>query len=122
LNLTEARLTPAAEVACLAGIQTSCAESSERTLLKMASLRLSESTVERITEATGQRVVQRLEAPQTFGDDHAWEWQRDARAWSLPKVRLSRDDRTAIELFIAAVRGWEGGIRRRLIDGTSTFS
>jgi hypothetical protein len=32
----------------------------------------------------------------------------------------SRGDKTAIELFIAGVRGWEGGIRLRLIDGTSS--
>jgi hypothetical protein len=29
------------------------------------------------------------------------------------------EDRTAIELFIAGVRGWEADIRRRLDDGKS---
>jgi hypothetical protein len=28
----------------------------------------------------------------------------------------SRGDRTAIELFIAGIRGWEAGIRRQLAD------
>ena len=31
----------------------------------------------------------------------------------------NRDDRTAIELFIDGVRGWETGLRRRLDDGKS---
>jgi dihydrodipicolinate synthase/N-acetylneuraminate lyase len=29
---------------------------------------------------------------------------------------LSGEDRTAIELFIAGVRGWEGGLRRQIGD------
>jgi hypothetical protein len=28
-----------------------------------------------------------------------------------------RGDKTAIELFMAGVRGWEAGLRRRLDDG-----
>ena len=31
----------------------------------------------------------------------------------------SRGDRTAIELFIAGVRGWEAGLRRRIGEGKS---
>ena len=30
---------------------------------------------------------------------------------------VSREDRTAIELFVAGVQGWEAGLRRRLGDG-----
>jgi hypothetical protein len=30
---------------------------------------------------------------------------------------LSRGDKTAIELFIAGIRGWQAGLRRRLDDG-----
>jgi hypothetical protein len=29
----------------------------------------------------------------------------------------NRDDKTAIELFLAGVRGWEAEIRRRMEDG-----
>jgi hypothetical protein len=29
----------------------------------------------------------------------------------------NRGDRTAIELFLAGVRGWEGRLRRRMEDG-----
>jgi hypothetical protein len=32
-------------------------------------------------------------------------------------LKDSRGDKTGIELFIAGVRGWEAGLRRRLDDG-----
>jgi hypothetical protein len=31
---------------------------------------------------------------------------------ALSLARVSRDDKTAIELFIAGVQGWEAGLRR----------
>jgi hypothetical protein len=31
--------------------------------------------------------------------------------------KSNRGDKTAIELFVAGVRGWEAGLRRRLEDG-----
>jgi hypothetical protein len=34
-------------------------------------------------------------------------------------VSSSRGDRTPFELFVAGVRGWEAGLRRRLDDGKS---
>jgi hypothetical protein len=62
-GLSATHLTPAAaEVTCLAGVQTSFAEASEVTLRKMCGLRLSESTVERTTEATGARLASLLAA------------------------------------------------------------
>src|ERR1700733_14590962 len=52
VGLGVATLTPAAsEVASLAGVQTSFAQAAEVTLQKLCGLRLSESTVERVTEA-----------------------------------------------------------------------
>jgi hypothetical protein len=32
-------------------------------------------------------------------------------------LKNSRGDKTAIELFVAGVRGWEAGLRRRMEDG-----
>jgi hypothetical protein len=32
---------------------------------------------------------------------------------------LSRDDKTAIELFLAGIWGWEAGLRRKLENGKS---
>ena len=61
LGLGVATLTPAAsEVASIAGVQTSFAQSAEVTLHKLCGLRLSESTVERVTEAAGQRLANLL--------------------------------------------------------------
>lgn len=80
LGLGAATFTPAAaEVTCLAGVQTSFAQSSEVTLRKLCGLRTSESTVERVTEAAGQRLNVLLRNKTTFGDNRSWAWQRDAR-------------------------------------------
>ena len=81
LGLSLATLTPAAsEVASIAGVQTSFAQSAEVTLQKLCGLRLSESTVERVTEAAGERLAQRLDEKVTFDKDaKPWTWQRDAR-------------------------------------------
>lgn len=79
VGLTTARLTPAAaEVTCLAGVQTSFAQAAEVTLKKMCGLQLTESTVERTTESTGARLTELLEEGQTFAQPEPWEWQHDA--------------------------------------------
>lgn len=86
---TTQRLTPAAtEVACIAGVQSSFAEASERTLVKLAGLRLSESTVERTTESAGERLGKLLAASVKFGKDECWDWERDAKGRSCAYVSL----------------------------------
>jgi hypothetical protein len=69
----------AAEVVALAGALGSFAEAAAKTLPKLAGLRVSESTVERVTEAAGQQVGERLAAGETFGPAGAWDWQPDAQ-------------------------------------------
>ena len=72
-------LTPAAEqVVALAGTLSSFGEGAERILPKMAGLRVSESTVERTTEAAGQRVRQQLDSGKTLGPKNEWHGQLDA--------------------------------------------
>jgi hypothetical protein len=89
VGLGTAHLTPAAsEVASIAGVQTSFAQSAEVTLQKLCGLRLGESTVERVTEAAGQRLAKLLEEKVTFGERQAWCWQRDARGRSCAYVGL----------------------------------
>jgi hypothetical protein len=89
LGLGVATLTPAAsEVASIAGVQNSFAQSSEVTLRKLCGLRLSESTVERVTEAAGERVAKLLADKKTFGEKKAWPWQRDARGKTCAYVGL----------------------------------
>lgn len=79
LGLTAAALSPAAdEVICLAGVQASFAEASQRTLPKLAGVRVSESTVERATEAAGQRLGEGLAAETTWGPAKPWAWHKDA--------------------------------------------
>lgn len=89
LGLGAGHLMPATnEVCCIAGVQSSFAQSAEVTLLKMCGLRLSESTIERVTESTGTRVAQLLSDKVTFGEPDAWRWQRDARGKSCAYVSL----------------------------------
>jgi hypothetical protein len=79
LGLSVQKLTPAAaEVVCMAGVQASFAHASETSLRKMCGLYLSESTVERTAENTGQRLADLLAAKLTFGGNEVWAWQRDA--------------------------------------------
>lgn len=72
-------MTPgASELTCLAGILTSFEEASTKLLPKMTGLRVSASTVQRITEGTGDELGQRLEKGETFGPATPWEWHADA--------------------------------------------
>ncbi len=89
LRLSPLRLTPAAqEVTALAGVQESFGKAADRTLLKLAGLRLSESTVERTTEAAGARLGARLAEGMVFGLGAAWDWNRDAAGRSCAYVSL----------------------------------
>lgn len=89
LGLSVHRLTPAAsEVVCMLGVQGSFAEVSERTLRKTCGLRLSESTVERVTEGAGARLLKLQAERVKFGEDQEWEWEYDARGRTCAYVSL----------------------------------
>jgi len=89
MGLGVATLTPAAsEVASIAGVQTSFAQSAEVTLQKLCGLRLSESTVQRVTEAAGERLSQLQTQKVKLGPDRLWSWQRDARDKTCAYVGL----------------------------------
>lgn len=90
LGLGVATLTPAAsEVASIAGVQTSFAQAAEVTLQKLCGLRLSESTVERVTEAAGERLAKLLHDKVTFDEQSKpWAWQHDARGKRCAYVSL----------------------------------
>jgi hypothetical protein len=78
LRLSPQRLSPGAqEVVCLAGIQESFGKAAGRTLRKLAGLCLSESTVERTTEATGTRLGEHLQGGAVFGTAEPWAWHKD---------------------------------------------
>jgi hypothetical protein len=79
LCLSPERLTPAAqEITALGGIVNSFGKASDRILNKMAGLNLSESTVERTTEAAGERLGTRLDEGEVFGPKVDWKWNKDA--------------------------------------------
>jgi hypothetical protein len=82
-------LTPAAsEVVALAGTLDPFGQAAERTLPKLAGLRLAESTVERTTEDAGARLQKLLAEKIVFGPDRVWPWQRDAAGRTCAYVSL----------------------------------
>jgi len=89
LRLSAQRFTPGAEeIVCLAGIQESFGKAAQRTLPKLAGLRVSESTVERTTEAAGARLGQRLQQGAVLGEAVPWDWNRDASGQSCAYVSV----------------------------------
>ena len=89
MRLGTQALTPAAEeIASQAGVLGSFAEGAQRVLRKMSGLRLSESTVERTTEAAGQRVAAQWEAGRSLGPTAPWAWQKDAMGRRCAYVSL----------------------------------
>lgn len=110
LRLEKGALTPAAEeISSLAGVLGSFADGAERVLRKMSGLHLSESTIERTTEAAGERVAKRLEAGQALGPTEQWTWQKDARGQGCAYVSL---DATGVR------RQGPGGTR---VDGKMAY-
>jgi len=67
------------EITALAGVQDSFGKVAERTLVKMSGIRMSESTVERITESAGEHLSKALQAGKVFGPNQPWSWHVDNR-------------------------------------------
>ena len=89
LRLSAQRLTPAAqELTALAGSVDSFAEAALRTLVKMSGIRLSESTVQRTTEAAGQDLGERLERGVVLGPRKQWKWHKDAQGRTCAYVSI----------------------------------
>jgi hypothetical protein len=77
--LTTHRLSPAVErLATLCGAVADSFEKGTELLQETSGVRLSESTVERTTEATGRRIAEHLRKGRTFGGKEPWDWFRDA--------------------------------------------
>ena len=72
----------------MAGIQESFGKAADRTLYKLAGLRLSESSVERNTEAAGTHLGQRLAHGAVFGGAGPWDWNQDAAGKTCAYVSL----------------------------------
>lgn len=72
----------------MAGLLTSFGRAEKQTLVKLTGIRVSESTVRRITEDAGEEAAQAHAAKETFGADQPWDWQRDARGETCGYVSL----------------------------------
>jgi hypothetical protein len=80
--------TPATdEVVCLAGVQDSFAQA-VGVLKRLSGLGLSESSIERATEAAGERVAQAQAAGETFGPATHWRWHTDADGQTVAYVSI----------------------------------
>jgi hypothetical protein len=67
----------AEEAIALAGLLTSFGRAARNTLVKLTGIRVSESTVQRVTEDAGEQLGQRLAAKETFGPAQSWSWNKD---------------------------------------------
>lgn len=77
--MTPQRLSPALErLATLCGAVADSFEKGAELLHETAGIRLSETTVEQTTQATGQRISQHIQSGRTFGGKQTWSWFRDA--------------------------------------------
>lgn len=80
LRVADQRLTPAArEVVCLLGVQESFGQAANRTLDKLTGLRLCESSVQRLTEATGTFLKEQQAQGLLLGQGRPYDWYRDAQ-------------------------------------------
>jgi hypothetical protein len=78
--LTARSFTPATErLVCLAGtLSDGFEEAATKVLPEMVGLKVAETTVQRTTEAAGERVADHLHAGGTFAFPHHWHWHKDA--------------------------------------------
>jgi hypothetical protein len=79
LHLGSVRQTPAAqEVIALTGAVDSFPESADRLIQKLSGLKVSESTIQRVTESVGARIGEAQKHGEVFGESTPWKWHRDA--------------------------------------------
>ncbi len=89
LGLSRQAMTPGTkELVCLAGAVDSFGEAADVVLKKLAALHVSESTVERTSEAVGHDIGRRVAAGETFGASTPWSWHKDAEGKTCAYVSL----------------------------------
>lgn len=89
-GLTTRAFTPASEqLVCLAGtLSDGFEEAATKVLPQMANLKVAETTVQRTTEAAGQRLADHLHAGGTLAFPQPWDWYRDAQGQRCAYVSL----------------------------------
>ncbi|MGL5096432.1 MAG: ISKra4-like element ISSiac4 family transposase, partial [Planctomycetia bacterium] len=89
LGLRAHDLTPAAdELVCPAGLVDSFATGAQKILARLSGLHLSESTVQRTTEAAGQRLAEAQHAGEDIGPPTPWDWHKDAEGQRVGDVSV----------------------------------
>jgi len=90
VGLTPKRLTPGAERAVsLAGLLTdSFEEAATKVLPELSGLRLSETAVQRTTEAAGRRLGDLLDRGAVLGGPTPWDWRQDAEGKTCAYVSV----------------------------------
>jgi hypothetical protein len=79
VGLTDQNLTPGVDrLATLTGGIADSFEKASELLEETAAIPLSESTIQRATEATGRRIAAAFAQDQTFGEGKSWDWYFDA--------------------------------------------
>ena len=104
-------------VTALAGVLGSFGEAANKTLVELCGLRLSESTVQRVTERIGGAVRDHLAAGNTFGEAQDWNWSTDAEGKTVACVAVDLtgvgmqgpDGRTAEGRMAAVGMVWNPG-------------
>ena len=87
--MTERSLSPALErLTTLCGAVADSFEKGTDLLTETAGIRLSESTVQRTTEATGRRIADFLGKGRMFGGKQPWDWFRDALGRTVGYIGL----------------------------------
>lgn len=87
LGLTACRQTPGAwEVLALAGTINSFGEAANKVVEKLSGIRVSESTIQRITESVGAQIGQAQAQGHVFGEPTPWQWHKDADGNTLAYV------------------------------------
>ena len=89
LGLDSKRQTPAAkEIIALSGTVDPFTECAEKFVEKMSGLRVSESTVQRVTEVAGAAIGEALARGEVFGPSKPWEWHKDAENKTVAYVSV----------------------------------
>jgi hypothetical protein len=90
VGLSRHSFTPATErLVCLAGtLSDGFDEAATKVLPEMANVKVAETTVQRTTEAAGQRLADHLHAGGTFAFPHPWDWHPDAHGRTCAYVSI----------------------------------
>ena len=78
----------AREVIALMGVLEPFQTGVDKLLPKFCGLRVSASTIQRITERAGEDVARQRAAGTTFGPDTVWDWNRDAAGKTVGYIGL----------------------------------